>query len=346
MITPLDEYFYDLHMQVKMPEVYVDDATATVVARRCLIEDLIVRAARGLVAAFEQGAGLPVSKTKGQVTCSDNKISKGISRRLKRLGMRATRKMTVLGVNIAAGKGGLHAGQRIRFNAMHKKNYRIAKLKRARADVQNVTRAELVLGTAYGSRVIGVAPVTLVTLHRLRSTMVLAIPKRAKSASLTLQYLASDTPYLDPSFGVAEAPLLYWAYLAFDGGGETHHLMQMAWQRRAPRLGRVKRPCQHLAGPAGATTLTLKRIGWRAFSAFHWGTETGTNFDLRKFAPSAVRKLIRVVVEKSRWAELAAAPSTSNDTFTRQGCWYWMADIRRLCRVAQVETGAPCRLRA
>ena len=100
--------------------------------------------------AFEQGAGLPVFRTKGQVTSSSNIIANRISRRLKKLGMKATRKMAVLGINTAAGKGDLHAGQRLRLSAMQKRTFRIAKLKRAGANVRDVTRAELVPGTAYG----------------------------------------------------------------------------------------------------------------------------------------------------------------------------------------------------
>lgn len=61
MITPLDEYCFNLPMQVKIPEVYVDDAIVTVVASRHLIEDITVKAAEGLVGAFELRAGLPAS---------------------------------------------------------------------------------------------------------------------------------------------------------------------------------------------------------------------------------------------------------------------------------------------
>ena len=67
MITPLDEFCIGLPIQIKLPEVYVDDATVTVVARRHLIEDLTVRAAKRLVIAFEEGAGVSVSKTISQV---------------------------------------------------------------------------------------------------------------------------------------------------------------------------------------------------------------------------------------------------------------------------------------
>lgn len=242
--------------------------------------------------------------------------------------MKATRRMPVLGVNIAAGRGGLHTEQRIRFNAMQKRTYRIARLKRAGAEVRDVTRAELVPGTAYGSRVIGMAPVTL---HRLRCTMSLALPKKAKSTSLALRYLASPTPQLDPTFGAVEAPLYFWARLAFDGDAATHGLMQRAWRHHITRLGAVKRPWKQLAGPAGATTLTLRKIGWQASSAFHCGTEMGAALDLRAIAPSVIRSFVFTAVETCLWKEWAEAPSAANDTIVRRNCGYWIPDIGRLC---------------
>ena len=58
--------------------------------------------------------------------------------------MKEIRKMAALGVNIAVGRGGLHAGQKLRFNSMQKRTFRIAKLKRAGAEVKNLTQTELV----------------------------------------------------------------------------------------------------------------------------------------------------------------------------------------------------------
>lgn len=68
------------------------------------------------------------------------------------------------------------------------------------------------------------------TLQRLRRTMVIAVPDRANSASVTLQYLSSDEPRLDPTFGAFEAPLGFWINLAFDGSEGDHQCMQGAWR--------------------------------------------------------------------------------------------------------------------
>ena len=65
MITPLGEYCFKLPYQIKPPEVYVDDATVVVVARRHLIEDLTVKAARGLGCRLRAGSGAPRIQNEG-----------------------------------------------------------------------------------------------------------------------------------------------------------------------------------------------------------------------------------------------------------------------------------------
>ena len=136
MLTPLDEYAAELPIQVRQPEVFVDDATVMVVGRQGTVVDLTVRAARGLVQAFEEGAGLPVSRTKGQVTSSNLQVARDIAHRLRALGCKSARTMKVLGVDTAAGRGGIHKTQRIRLSAMGKRSARLWRLKKVGAKVE------------------------------------------------------------------------------------------------------------------------------------------------------------------------------------------------------------------
>lgn len=206
---------------------------------------------------------------------------------------------------------------------------RLRFLKRAGARIRNVAQGEVVSGTAYGTKVIGMLPSTL---HKLRQTIVIALPDRAKSASITLQYLSSNRPKLDPTFGAVSAPVLFWTHLAFGGDQEDHQCMQKPWRTQAPLLGRSARPWTQVAGPAGSTTMALRFIGWIASSAFHWGLPDGTVLDVRTAAPSTVIKLLESAIEQALWTAWAKAPSAKNEHFQRDPGEYWMQDARRLCK--------------
>jgi hypothetical protein len=339
MLTPLDEYVYDLPWQVHTPEVYVDDATVIVVGEKGTVQGIAVAAAKGLVTAFEQGAGLPVSRTKGQVTASSLGLAREIAYKLRGLGCKATRTMKVLGVDTAAGRGNLHQTQRIRLSATQKKAKRMRKLKKTGADVRQIAQPGLVPGTAYGTRVIGMTPVVL---RGLRRTMAIALPESAKSASLTLKYMVSEKPKLDPTYQACAAPAMFWARLAFGGGAGTHQAMQDAWLKQVPRLGMSKRPWQLVAGPAGATTMVLRKLGWISSSAFAWKLCDGTCIDLRSLAPSSLAKFIDAAVEAALWKEWAAAGSAGQEPFKRDpggtGCLTSGSSAR-----AEVGIGHPCR---
>lgn len=132
------------------------------------------------------------------------------------------------------------------------------KLKRAGARLRQVAQPAFVAGTAYGCRVIGMAPAVL---HRLRQTMQLALPDRAKSSSVTLRFMTSNKPRLDPTYGAWTAPLEFWARMAFSGDPEVHQCMQAVWLRQIPILGLCNGPWAKVAGPAGVTHSVLKELG-------------------------------------------------------------------------------------
>lgn len=52
MLTPLDEYVFNLPPQVSTTEVYVDDATVRVTGKAGAVPRIAVKAANGLIRAF------------------------------------------------------------------------------------------------------------------------------------------------------------------------------------------------------------------------------------------------------------------------------------------------------
>lgn len=292
------------------------------------MQGLTVAAAKGLVTAFEQGAGLPVSRTKGQATASKTELAKRIVHKLRGLGCKATRTMKVLGVDTAAGRGNLHGSKRVSLGAMQKRELRMRKLRKAGADVRRIAQPGLVPGTAHGCRVIGMTPAVL---RGLKRSMAIALLETAKSASPSMKFQLSDKPKLDPTYLACLYPTQFWSKLAFEGNADTLREMQAAWLKQLPRLGFSKRPWQIVAGPAGATTMVLRKLGRTASSAFHWKLADGTCTDLRSTAPSSVAKFVSRAVEATLWREWASAGSASNELFQRDPGGYWMADLRKLC---------------
>ena len=216
MLTPLDEYVQQLPRQAKPPEIYVDDGTITIVGRAGTVATIATEAALGLVRAFEHGAGLPVSRTKAQVTGSTMGLARNIAGRLRHLGCKAVRAMKVLGIDTAAGRGGIRSSQRQRMTAMDKRAARFKRLLKWGASIVNVVKTGVAAGASYGTPVIGLIPSVVA---RLKRTFAMALPHKAKSASLTLRYLTSRSFKLEPSFVACEAPLMFWCKVAFNANG-------------------------------------------------------------------------------------------------------------------------------
>ena len=330
MITALDEFADSIPPQVRLPEVYVDDATVVVVGDVGTVANLTTRAAFSLVHAFEEGCGLPVSRTKGQVTASNSSLSHLIAKKLRGLGCESVRAMKVLGIDTAAGKGGLRQTQRIRLSAFGKKLRRLGRLgqyKTAGNEFANVVRASGPLVT-HGSRVIGMQPSVL---ERMRRLLAMALPIKSRSASLTLKYLTFKNFRLEPSFEACQGPLMFWCRLAWSYRNDRSVVfeMQNAWRTQLIRLSKLQRPWGSVAGPAGAVVLTLRRLGWIASSAFSWQTDDGVEVLIREMAPMSIRKLIDSSVQRCLWREWANSRTAKDELFIRNPGGYWMEEVRR-----------------
>ena len=91
MLSSLDASVESLPLQVRLPEIYVDDATVVVVGRVVTVVNVATKAAFALVHVFE-GCGLPVSETNAKVTASSMTLGHLIARKLKDLGCQLSRR--------------------------------------------------------------------------------------------------------------------------------------------------------------------------------------------------------------------------------------------------------------
>ena len=163
MMSPMDSMLAKLPKQVKDLEVYVDDASLQVRGRVGEVAAIATKAGKALCAAFEQGAALPVSQTKGRIVASSVQLAQQFATKLRQHGIKAARAMGVLGVDSAAGRGGVHGQSRKRMNAVSKRAGRFARLKKLGGNLRKTIQAVARPALMYGCKVVGLP---LASLHR------------------------------------------------------------------------------------------------------------------------------------------------------------------------------------
>lgn len=117
----------------------------------------------------------------------------------------------------------------------------------------------------YGAKVVGMTPSVFA---KLRTTITLGLPDRAKAASVTLQFKLCGNEHWGPTFATIMAPVICVSKFAF-GFAEEHRELHTAWKKQVVRIGKTstnKRPCMVVSGPTGAMLHTLKRLGWQTVS--------------------------------------------------------------------------------
>lgn len=257
------------------------------------------------------------------MAASSQTLAKAIAARLKSHQYEAVKAVTVLGVDAAAGRGGVHRPMKQRASVTVKRKGRFMKLRRMGAKMLQTVRSAGGSAVAYGARVIGTTPAILRTT---RGIMKCGLPKASGGTSATLQIMLAVRPRMDPVFMAHELTIAFWAKQAFiEWGPKTQ---QAAWQRQVPKVGLSKRMWAKVAGPAGAVTASLKQIGWIASSASKWLTNRGVELDLKRATPSTVTKLVQENVTDPIWVNWAKAASAKVENFSRVPGGYWMEPVQ------------------
>lgn len=201
----------------------------------------------------------------------------------------------------------------------------------AGGDLSNVTVPAIFSGTAHGTRVTGMPPKIL---QPVRRTMTMACVDRPTSASLTLQYMVSKRPNLDPTYGAFRAPIIFRSRLALGGCGVQWAEVHSAWQKQIVRLGKSNGPWTVLAGHAGATYIVLRMLGACMSTAFRIKLHQVVTVDLRGTAPSSFDWPLCIEIEAYLWRVWASASSAKQDNIPRNPGGYSCADLPRLCNRA------------
>ena len=317
-------------------EVYIDDGSMQVKGPKGRVASLAIKAGRALGQAFEIGCGLPVSKKKTKVTASSARLGNQVAAGLGMHGCKRARAALILGVQHTAGQRGAQRQGRIRMNASEKRKRRFIRLKKLGAKVGNVVRAAGNLSVQYGAKAMGMTPSVLA---KLRQTMAMGLPDRAKAASITLQFKLSGNEQWDPTFATVMAPVLFVSKLAFESAG-VHSELQEAWKKQVVKQGRAfksDRPRMAVSGPAGAMLHSLRRLEWQSTSAFKWSTDGGLRVDARVDAPSTIRRLLSESISRMLWKEWAAAPSAKQSWFKGSPLGYMSELIQEWTSISACE---------
>lgn len=206
MITPLGEYFFYLPPEVRTPAIYVCDGSVYVIGRKGTVEDITVVPAKKLCKVFEDGAVLPVSKTKRRVTASCAKFAKAIAQRLRKVWCKATKVLATLGLDAVAGRGGLRGHPRVRLGVMQKRSLRLRRLNGVGTNISNVAQAAVLPGVSHGARVTAMTPAVL---HSLRRTMTIATgPSKIGFNDVAVH---GGKLTRDPTYDACGAPMRFWS---------------------------------------------------------------------------------------------------------------------------------------
>jgi hypothetical protein len=118
----------------------------------------------------------------------------------------------------------------------------------------------------------------------------------------------------DPAWQAAVAPILQWVRMAWkarheDGNMVTLEDLETAWQAATKDSERLtddagRRRWQQVRGPAGATYLTLDRIGWRSDDGLVFVDDNGTRRRIDEFSPALWASLLKEAVQREHERQL------------------------------------------
>lgn len=285
--------------------VVVDDVTAQLVGTRRQITHRLPLFARDFAAQVQGGLRLPISAQKTCFTASAPATLRVLKKRLKALGWKGTVHAKLLGVDYAPGRGRRVGVRRRGLGRFEARQPRFSMLRRAGAQVLKLAKTGGLPSIRYGDSAIGASDADLDRARRLvASTAGCAGGGRSHVIAMMLKDARSESgsSKLDPIFSFTT--------------GVVHALAQEVWSQHLPlrlldrsvrhqsrRLATSTRPWRLARGPAAATILTLRRIGWSMPSARAIADEFGTVIDLVEHGPRDVATLVDRGVQRylCRW---------------------------------------------
>ncbi len=302
LIAPLDKF------RVIQPSVvlscYVDDLGTQVFGPRTNLARRSAEATADLVACVDKGAGLKFAGDKWVVTASSKAIAKQACNHAAKITskdrmpvqLKVEQTMRNLGADFASGAKCQGRERRARVAKARKRCNRLEAIKLAGIQTERFHTVALLSVGSYAADVNGISNSAL---HQLRLVAARATAGKAVRRNLVLTLATAKNAKYDPAFRANTAPVRAWASAVWTGGQHTASL-KAAYDASKGVLG-----WNAIEGPAGATLMTLKRIGWRHTAWNTWITDQDVQINLNRFCPKTVERLVVDATERACQREVA-----------------------------------------
>lgn len=176
----------------------------------------------------------------------------------------------------------------------------LARLKQAGGQVAKVAKAGLKPSTLYGARCLGMPPRHV---QRLRRVVSACLPGKHTGRSTTLRLAMHRC---DPLHECRAAPILAWAAAVWDETVPEEELAK-AWRHQMVAVG-LSPVWSKVKGPAGATVMVLRELGW-AWPQWHtFSTRQGFQLRLSEVCPADVKAMVLLDSDAAMWASWTADP--------------------------------------
>ena len=204
--------------------------------------------------------------------------------------------MRNLGADFASGAKCQGRERRARVAKARKRCNRLEAIKLAGIQTERFHTVALLSVGSYAADVNGISNSAL---HQLRLVAARATAGKAAGRNLVLTLATAKNAKYDPAFRANTAPVRAWASAVWTGGQHTASL-KAAYEASKGVLG-----WNAIEGPAGATLMTLKRIGWRHTAWDNWITDQDVQINLNRFCPKTVERLVVDATERACQREVA-----------------------------------------
>ncbi len=355
MVRKMDAYVAR-HPRVNL-DLYVDDVELQATGTRRII-DTMTAAVTDLKKVLTEDLGFPLAEEKSRVIASTDSIAEEIVAATDGSAGKMARRAVKLGVELTSGRriGRTGGHQRNRVRKALARQRRLMKFRKMGGAAVKVARRGVVPAAAYGNKVCGVSDAELGRIRTLIGKTI-APNTKGTSLALKLLLdgdpaveanAAPITKWAQVAWGAAaqirrtdedeNAPRVAGAPAAQHSEGARAagvpgtqrcevERQSLTREFRIPQLNAAIAYAERdtaggswetVSGPAGATVMTARRLGWRFKDGTTILDERGKLVDMAKTAPSCVRSAVE---RATRGACAAAAAQRWQRPEFRHGIW-------------------------
>ena len=239
---------------------------------------------------------------------------------------RPIRGVVSLGSAFAAGTRFTTMKEKARLRAFLCRRRRFKALSRAKVSAARVLRTGGTCALTYGNKPLGVSDSLLLAQRR---AVAAAACINHCGADLNISLIIADDwngHSADPAFEAHAGVALMWSLAIFEHWvdiEDAHLIIASTLKRLAGKTTWAR-----VFGPAAAIIVTLRRIGWTDHSATEWETDLGRPVNLRLLSPALVQSLVREVVQRWIWKQVAMKLPALDNPGGLAGAW--IAPIRNV----------------